>query len=92
VENSRKGEQFNLLRQENAGLSGPDQALPASVRVKHGVNRAGKTIHYCLNYSGKEQTFSYPYAAGSDLLTQSAISRSQQLTLKPWDLVIIEEK
>jgi len=77
---------------ENAGLSGPDQALPASVRVKHGVNRAGKTIHYYLNYSGKEQTFSYPYAGGSDLLTQSAVSRSQQLTLKPWDLVIIEEK
>jgi beta-galactosidase len=34
---------------ENAGLSGPDQALPANVRVKHGVNRSGKTIHYYLN-------------------------------------------
>ncbi len=75
-----------------AGLSGPDQALPSSVRVKHGVNRGGHAIHYYLNYSDNEQTFSYSYAAGSDLLTQSAIAHSQQITLKPWDLAIVEEK
>lgn len=75
-----------------AGLAGPDQALPVSVRVKHGVNLSGKTIHYYLNYSSNSQTYTYPYAAGSDLLTQSAIEHSQQVTLKPWDLAIIEEK
>jgi beta-galactosidase len=75
-----------------AGLSGPDQAVPASVRVKHGLNSSGKTIHYYLNYSNNSQTCTYPYAAGSDLLTQSAIAHSQQITLKPWDLAIIEEK
>jgi beta-galactosidase len=75
-----------------AGLTGPDQTLPPSVRVKHGVNRPGKTIHYYLNYSTQAQTFSYPYAAGSDLLTQAVIQHAQQITLKPWDLVIIEEK
>ncbi|MGH9528511.1 MAG: beta-galactosidase trimerization domain-containing protein, partial [Terriglobales bacterium] len=75
-----------------AGLAGPDQALPPNVRVKHGVNRNGKVIHYYLNYSGDTQTFTYPYAAGFDLLTQSVIAHSQQTTLKPWDLVIIEER
>ena len=75
-----------------AGLAGADQTLPASVRVKHGVNRSGKTIHYYMNYSAESQTFPYPYAEGSDLLTQSAIAHSQQIVLKPWDLTIIEEK
>ena len=75
-----------------AGLAGPDQSLPPPVRVKHGVNRSGKVLHYYLNYSSNSQTFTYPYASGSDLLTQTAIAHSQQLTLKPWDLAIIEEK
>src|ERR1700758_3609934 len=68
------------------GLAGPEQAVPPSVRVKHGVNRSGKTIHYFLNYSSNPQTFSYAYGAGTDLLTQTAATHAQQLTLKPWDL------
>lgn len=75
-----------------AGLAGPDQTLPPSVRVKHGLNRSGKIVHYYLNYSSDSQTLGYPYGAGSDLLTQAAIASAQQITLKPWDLVIIEEK
>lgn len=75
-----------------AGVAGPDQTLPPGVRVKHGVNRSGKTIHYYLNYSGNSQTFSYPYGVGADLLEQAAVESAQQITLKPWDLAIIEEK
>ena len=75
-----------------AGLAGPDQQLPAVVRVKHGVNRQGKTLHYYLNYSSDPQTFQYPYGAGIDLLTQAGIAPSQPITLTPWDLAIIEEK
>jgi beta-galactosidase len=75
-----------------AGLAGADQAVPANLRVKHGANRGGKTIHYYLNYSSSSQTFSYTYGAGTDLLTQASIAHSQQVTLKPWDLAIIEEK
>jgi beta-galactosidase len=75
-----------------AGLAGPDQALPPRVRVKHGVNRSGKVIHYYLNYSSDVQTLDYPYGTGTDLLTQTAIAHAQQITVKPWDLVIIEEQ
>ena len=75
-----------------AGLTSPDQQLPAPVRVKHGTNREGKTLHYYLNYSSDPQTFSYPYKPGEDLLSRSAIAAKQSLTLKPWDLVIIEER
>jgi len=75
-----------------AALTGLDQQLPAPVRVKHGTNRNGKTIHYYMNYSNDPQTFQYPYGAGEELLTQNAVASSQALTLKPWDLVIIAEK
>ena len=77
---------------ETAELIGPDQQLPAAVRVKHGVNRDGKTIHYYFNYSSETQTFPYSYGAGSDLLTQTAVSPRQTITLKPWDLAVVEEK
>ena len=75
-----------------AGLSGPDQQLPASIHAKHGTNRSGRTIHYYLNYSGDPQTFTYAHGAGEDLLTQAPVVSSQKVTLKPWDLVIVEEK
>jgi beta-galactosidase len=75
-----------------AALTGPDQQLPTPVRVKHGTNRNGKTIHYYLNYSNDPQTFKYSYGAGEELLTESAVAPSQILTLKAWDLVIIKEQ
>ena len=75
-----------------AGLTGPDQNLPAPVRVKHGVNRKGKTLHYYLNYSSEPQRFAYEYGAGSEILQQIAVSHGQSITLKPWDATIIEEK
>ena len=77
---------------QQAGLTGPDQKLPAPVRVKHGLNRDGKTIHYYFNYSSDSQTFTYPYRSGSELLSQTAVTASQSVVLKPWDLAIIEEK
>lgn len=77
---------------QRAGVVDADQKLPPSVRSKHGVNRNGMKIHYYLNYSGQEQTFGYPHGAGLDLLTQTAIAASQKITLKPWDLILVEEK
>jgi beta-galactosidase len=75
-----------------AGLAGPDQELPATVRTKHGTNRVGKVIHYYLNYSSDSQSLKYPYKAAVDLLTSTSVTPSQMLTLKPWDLAILEEK
>jgi len=81
---------FEIL--DLAGLTGPDQKLPQPVRVKHGVNNAGENIHYYLNYSGQTQTFTYPYANGTDLLTDNPVKKSQAVTLNAWDLVIIKEE
>jgi beta-galactosidase len=85
-------EQVLLAILQEAGLTGSDQNLPTSVRVKHGKNRKGKTIHYFLNYSSDAQNFNYAYGAGVDLLTQSAIAHGQAITLRPWDATIVEEK
>ncbi|HVE68810.1 MAG TPA: beta-galactosidase, partial [Solirubrobacteraceae bacterium] len=75
-----------------AGLSGPDQQTPAPVRVKHGTNAAGRRLHYYLNYSGQGQTFTYPYADGTDLLTRAPVARGGAVAVGPWDLVIVEER
>jgi V8-like Glu-specific endopeptidase len=74
-----------------AGLTGPDQQVPAGVRVKHGVTNDGRRMHYYLNYSSVESNFKYSYGAGEDLLTGRAIANGEQVTLKPWDVAIVEE-
>ncbi len=74
-----------------AGLTGPDQQLPKSVRVRHGSNRDGKKLHYYFNYSREPQNFRYSYLAGTDLLTKRKVQSSDVVTLSPWDLVIVEE-
>lgn len=77
---------------KDAGLLGEDQKLPETVRVKHGKNTQGKTLHFYLNYSSKEQNFDYAYGAGEELLTQTTVSRGGTLALKAWDVAIVEEK
>jgi beta-galactosidase len=76
---------------KSAGLTSPDQQLPSALRVKHGINPQGKKLHYYLNYSSKEESFQYPYAAGQDILTGTAIAPNQNISIKPWDVVIVEE-
>jgi len=76
---------------KNAGLTGPDQDLPAEVKVRHGRNGRGKLLHYYLNFSGAEQAISYPYQNATDLLTGNELRKGSALKLKPWDLAIIAE-
>ena len=74
-----------------AGLTGADQGLPAAVRVKTGVSRAGHRLRYYLNYSSEAQHFSYAHAAGEEVLTGARVAAGQAMTLAPWDLAIVEE-
>src|SRR5882724_3413830 len=80
---------LDVLRE--SGLTSSDQDLPKPVRVKHGINRAGKQIHYYLNYSGNTINFSFAYSASRDLLTGHAVARGSSVSLAPWDLAILEE-
>jgi beta-galactosidase len=77
---------------KRAGLTGPDQNLPSSVKVRHGCNALNKVLHYYLNFSGEAQIVSYQYGTGSDLLTGTTLGHGQTLKLKPWDLAIVAEQ
>jgi beta-galactosidase len=81
-----------LASLRGAGLTGPDQQLPASVRVKHGISHDGQNLHYYLNYSSSPVTLTYSYTAGSDLLTGQSLAQGQQTTLAAWDLAIVKER
>jgi beta-galactosidase len=85
--------QTTVLRDamQKAGLSSPDQQLPASVHVQHGVSRMGKRLHYYFNYSAGEVKANYGYGAGTNLLDGKAVAKGAVLTLGPWDLAIVEE-
>jgi beta-galactosidase len=85
--------QTAVLKQElgKLGLTGPDQQLPASVHVQHGVNRLGKRLHYYFNYSGAEVKLNYAYASGTNLLDGKPLAHGADFALAPWDLAIIEE-
>jgi len=75
----------------DAGLTSADQLLPPSVHVKHGVNPAGKHLHYYLNYSSSPASFPYAYPAGRDLLTGHTAGAGTTMSLAAWDLAIVEE-
>jgi beta-galactosidase len=81
---------LDVLRR--AGMTGADQQLPSAIHAVHGVNRSGTRVHYYFNYSSATVSFAMHQAHGRDLLTGSNVSEGQQVTLKPWDLIIVEEK
>jgi beta-galactosidase len=80
----------NVLK--SAGLMGSDQELPSAIHVVNGVDRLGKQLHYYFNYSAASASFTYAHASGKDLLSDVHVAPSQQVTLKPWDLAIVEEQ
>ncbi|UCF39366.1 MAG: beta-galactosidase [Acidobacteriota bacterium] len=76
---------------KSASLTGPDQDLPPAVRVKHATSNDGKTVHFYLNYSSESQTVTYSNSSGSDLLSGQAVAQGSNVTIAPWDLLIIFE-
>ena len=58
----------------------------------HGRNAQGRMLHYYLNFSDAEQSVSYPYREGADVLSNAAVRPGQTLKLRPWDLAIVVEQ
>ncbi len=61
------------------------------VIVKKGVNTAGKTVVYVYNYSGKTQTATVPSGSWNELLSGTAYTGGDTITLEKWGFVILEE-
>jgi beta-galactosidase len=75
---------------QRAGVkSVPQVRFP--VIVRSGVNNAGKSIRYLLNFSASEQRVPAGVAAGTELLSGKRVAPSDGLTLKPWGVAIVEE-
>jgi beta-galactosidase len=77
---------------DQAQLLGPDQKLPAGVRVKHGTGRAGKAFHYYFNFSTAPQRVAYSYGDGTELLSNQAVAKGGALALDPWGVAIVEQE
>jgi len=75
-----------------AGVTMTDAALPAAVKVKHGVLQDGKAVHFYFNFSAKPQEFAYVYSDGIEMLSSTPTAKSQKMTLQAWDLAIIRER
>jgi beta-galactosidase len=66
--------------------------LPDKVKVKHGISNNGKNLYFFYNFSSIEQTFSYAYADGVNLLINMPVQRGKDIVLKAWDVAVIESK
>jgi beta-galactosidase len=76
---------------DQAQLTGPDRKMPAAIRVKHGVNRAGKTLHYFFNFSAATQRVTYAYPNGTELLSGHPVAAGGEISLDPWGVAIVEQ-
>ena len=75
---------------DEAQLMGPDQKLPAQVRVKHGIGRDGKAMHYYFNFSSTAQRVTYSYGSGVELLSNRQTAAGSTFPLDPWGVAIVE--
>ena len=79
------------LAAEKAGIITSENDYRFPVIFRSGRNNSNKLIHYVFNYSAHDKEISYPFASGKDLLSGKNMSNGQAFTLKPWDVVIVEE-
>ena len=70
------------------GITLPDVSFP--IIRKSGINESGNLISFYFNYSSDTQSFEYTGAEGTELLSSTPINPGANVSLKPWDLVIIE--
>jgi beta-galactosidase len=73
-------------------LLGADQQLPEKIKVKHGISNSEKNLYFYYNFSSVEQTFQYTYADGINLITNLPMQKNTRVTIKSWDVAIVETK
>jgi beta-galactosidase len=59
--------------------------------VRSGTLSNGHRVRYLFNYSGTAKQFSYPFAAGTDLLSGRHVLSLAMFELQPWGVALIEE-
>ena len=77
---------------EEAGLTGPDQQLPAAVHVTHGVNRMGKRRALLLQLLRRRGKSELRVWFRNESAGWKTGFEERFADLGPWDLAIVEEK
>ena len=62
------------------------------VIVRSGKNEVGNLVHYVLHYSEETEAFECPYNLVEDLLTGNKYRKGDNINLKDWDVLILEER
>lgn len=77
---------------ESANLSDkiPNVAWP--IIIKNGCNEQGKKLHYVLHYSEDDSSLECPYENVKDILTGNSYKKGENISLRDWDVVILQEK
>jgi beta-galactosidase len=76
---------------EKAGVLTEQNEYRFPLIFRSGKNQSGKQLHYVFNYSAETKTFNYPFASGKELLSGEKTDRNKSISLKPWDVIIVEE-
>ena len=76
---------------DSAGLLKTVPPVSWPVVIRSGTNASKKMIHYVFNYSPKQTRVACPYENAADILTGRTYKRGRKLTLRGWDVVILEE-
>jgi len=76
---------------KRAGINHPDLQFTWPLIAKSGVNSDGKNVHLYYNYSSDLLEFDYPHRGGKELISDRSVSEGETLSIKPWDILIIEE-
>jgi beta-galactosidase len=79
------------LAAEKAGIITAVNDYQFPVIFRSGINNSGKQIHYVFNYGAQDKEIRYPFPSGKELLSGRNINNGQNILLKPWDVVIVEE-
>jgi beta-galactosidase len=79
------------LAAEKAGMITDKNEYQFPVIFRSGKNNSGKQIHYVFNYSAQDKEIHYPFSSGKELISGKNISSGQTVSLKPWDVIIVEE-
>ena len=82
-------EKIVLQTAKEAGLTTKVNDFRFPVIFRSGKNQSGKNIHYVFNFSDKSQTVKNPYPNGKELI--SGVKSDETITLKAWDVAIVEE-
>lgn len=75
----------------DAGLETSASKICWPVVVRSGKNKEDKTLHYVLNYSEEVSTLVCPYDKVRDILNGYEYQKGDSISLKDWDVAILEE-